>query len=55
MIVSCKAKKKQAVCDERVCYLQVAELVNAVNKRPYKAITYLLRTQLNNPTMEEIG
>ena len=26
MIVSCEAKKKQAVCDERVSYIQVAPL-----------------------------
>ena len=37
-IVSCEAKKKQAICDEQVNYLQVAstglKFVNALNKPP---------------------
>ena len=57
------AKKKQAVCDEQVSYLQVrstaVKFVNALNKLPlklslsYQGPKYILR--ISNPTMEEIA
>ena len=40
MIVSHEAKKKQAICNERVCYLHAAplEFVNVLNKLPFRLV-----------------
>ena len=51
MIVSCKAKKKQAICDERVSITAV-KLANALNKPPCESYCLFINNSTRSNHIE---